>query len=63
MTNTHYEGKYLRLLQDRVSTLSKVGAESQTADSSLNCTISLYKCSVITFITVKDQPVTSLRKM
>ena len=29
---------------------------------SLNWTISLYKCSLITFITVKDQPVTSVEK-
>ena len=49
-------------VQDRVSTFSKVCAESQTADRSLNCTISLYKCSVITFITLKDQPVTSVER-
>ena len=28
----------------------------------VNCTISLYKCSVITFSTVRDQPVTSVEK-
>ena len=34
----------------------------QKARLSELCTISLYKCSVITFITVKDQPVTSVER-
>ena len=60
MTNTNYEdiNKYIKQVETiaRVSTFSKPWCRKS---DSLHCTISLYKCSVITFITIKDQPVTS----